>query len=64
MQAGDALELLGKHPDSLTVADVTRLYTTERANVALLKKAVSVAALPENWRGYFAHQFEKLNQRA
>ena len=60
VQAGDALELLEKHPDSLSVADVTRLYTTERANVALLKKAISLAALPESWGGYFAHQLEKL----
>jgi MOSC domain-containing protein YiiM len=30
VQAGDAFELLSKHPDELSVADVTGLYTTRR----------------------------------
>ncbi len=59
VQAGDKLERLSKHPDGLSVADVTRLYTTEKGNTALLQKAVSVSALPESWRGYFKHQLEK-----
>ena len=60
LQAGDALELLSKHPDGLSVADVTRLYTTERGNIELLKKAISVTALPDSWSGYFEHQLERL----
>ena len=60
VQAGDALELLLKHPDGLTVADVASLYTTERGNIALLKKAISATALPESWSGYFEHQLERL----
>ena len=60
VQAGDGMELLAKHPDGLPVADVTRLYTTEKRNAALLRKAISVAALPESWRGFFARQLEKL----
>ena len=60
VQAGDVLERLSKHPDGLTIADVTSLYTTERGNIALLKKAISAAALPDSWTGYFEHQLEKL----
>ncbi len=60
IQAGDALELVSKHPDGLSVADVTSLYTTERGNVELLKKAILVPALPESWSGYFEHQLERL----
>ena len=60
VQAGDGMELLARHAAGLAVADVTRLYTTERGNAALLKKAISVAALPESWRGSFAHQLGKL----
>ncbi len=59
VQAGDELERLSKHPDGLSVADVTRLYTSEKGNGALLQKAISVSALPESWRGYFKHQLEK-----
>ena len=60
VQAGDGMALLAKHPDGLPVADVTRLYTTEKRNAALLRKAISVAALPESWRGFFARQLGKL----
>lgn len=60
VQAGDRLERVVEHPSGLRVADVTRLYTSERKNRTLLKKAISVAALPESWRGYFKHQLETL----
>jgi MOSC domain-containing protein YiiM len=60
VQAGDTLELLSKHPDGLRVADVTNLYTIERGNAALLRKAISVTALPDSWSGYFEHQLERL----
>ena len=61
VQSGDAFELLSKHPDGLSVADVTSLYTTQKGNVALLKKAIAVTALPDSWTGFFEHQLEKLN---
>ena len=60
VQRGDELELLSRHAEGLTVADVIRLYTTEKKNSSLLRKAISVAALPETWRGYFEHQLGKL----
>lgn len=60
VQAGDRLERVVEHPSGLRVADVTRLYTSERKNRTLLKKAISVAALPESWRGYFKRQLETL----
>ena len=60
VQAGDTFELLSKHPDGLRVADVTSLYTTERGNAALLRKAIAATALPDSWSGYFEHQLERL----
>jgi hypothetical protein len=43
----------------LTVSEVTRLYSTDKDNADLLRKALSVSALPESWRGYFEHQLGK-----
>jgi len=60
LQSGDELRLLVSHPDGLKVADVTRLYTTERDNVDLLRKAIAVSALPERWRDYYEAQLAKL----
>jgi MOSC domain-containing protein YiiM len=63
VQAGDHLERVVDHPAGLRVADVTRLYTTERADEALLRKAIAVAVLPEKWRGFFEHQLQRLRGR-
>ncbi len=62
VQAGDELERVAEHLDRLRVADVTRLYTTERTNETLLRKASSVLVLPEKWRTYFQYQLEKLRE--
>lgn len=59
VQAGDQFDLLSTNSQGLTVADVTRLYTTDKDNVALLEKAVATPALPEKWKGYFNHRLEK-----
>ena len=60
VQAGDEFQQVAEHPDKLRVADVTGLYTTERTNKTLLRKASSVSVLPEKWRAYFQYQLEKL----
>jgi len=60
VQAGDAVTRLSAHQDRLAVADVSRLYTTERNNKGLLAKAVSVETLPSSWRNYFAHRLATL----
>ncbi len=60
MQAGDSLERVWEHPAGLRVADVTRLYTTDRANEPLLRKAVSVMELPVRWRDMFEHLLERV----
>jgi len=63
VQAGDHVERIAEQAEGLSVADVTRLYTTDRTNETLLRKAISVAALPDSWRGSFEHQLERLRGR-
>ena len=60
VQAGDAIEAAGQDAGGVTVSDIIRLYTTERKNVELLRRAASVPALGESWRGFVRHQLEKL----
>jgi MOSC domain-containing protein YiiM len=59
--AGDELEALGRDAHYVRVSDVTRLYTREKHNAELLRRAIEVEALPESWRGYFQHQLEKVS---
>jgi MOSC domain-containing protein YiiM len=57
---GDFFELLEKNEPSVRVMDITRLYTREKHNVRLLRRAIEVEALPESWKSYFQKRLEKL----
>src|SRR5438046_10574634 len=57
--AGDAIELVGREQQDISVADITRLYAFEKDDVKARRRAIEVDALPENWKGYFRHQIEK-----
>jgi MOSC domain-containing protein YiiM len=59
LAAGDAIELIARDPDRVTVADVGRLYSDKEADPELLRRAVQVDALPETWRSYFRERIEK-----
>ncbi len=58
--AGDEFEPLARDANHVRVIDITRLYTREKHNETLLRRAIEVEALPESWRGYFQHQLEKV----
>lgn len=58
--ADDPIERLSRDPHGLSVTDVTRLYTEERGNLDLLRRAVAVPGLPEGWREYFQERLDKL----
>lgn len=51
--AGDAIEVIGRDERGVSVAEIVSLYTTERHNQRLLRRAVELPALPEQWRDYF-----------
>jgi MOSC domain-containing protein YiiM len=53
VEAGDTVERLSRDPQGVTVADITHLYASKSRDAGLLRRAVSVEALPESWRAYF-----------
>ncbi len=61
IQAGQPVATVERDGAGLTVSDVTRLYTSEKGNLDLLRRAIGTAALSENWKGYFRHQMEKVS---
>lgn len=60
--AGDEIQLIEKSKDNVKVSDITQLYTREKHNLPLLRRAIEVEALPESWRGYFRKRLEKLTR--
>jgi MOSC domain-containing protein YiiM len=57
---GDQLELIEGSKRNVRVSDITQLYTREKHNIELLRRAIDVEALPESWRSYFQHRLAKL----
>lgn len=53
VSAGDAIELIGRAQNSLTVADIASLYATDAANQETLRRASELPSLPAAWRDYF-----------
>ena len=52
VEAGESIEL-DSRGESLTVADIVRLYATDSENQEMLAHATRLAELPESWRDYF-----------
>ena len=59
----DAMEMIGREQQEISVADIIRLYSFERDDAKGLRRAIQVEALPESWKGYFQHQLEKQTGR-
>jgi len=57
--AEDSFELLTRNRDGITISEMNRLFVREKYNQGLLRKAIQTAALPEDWRDYFAERLER-----
>lgn len=51
--ADDPITVMARDGAALAVADIVRLYTADRANQELLRRASELPALPEGWRDFF-----------
>ena len=49
---GDPIEAVNRDAHGVTVRDITELYANKHRDLALLRRAVQVEALPESWRAY------------
>ena len=59
--AGDEFELLKKNASGVRVVDVTRLYSSEKRNIELMRRAIATEALPDSWREYFLRRIDSLD---
>jgi MOSC domain-containing protein YiiM len=64
MGAGDSITRLARDEHDVTVADITRLYVDDKTDSPLLRRAVELEALPEDWREYFRERIVKLEMQA
>lgn len=59
VEAGNKIELLDRDQETISIADVTRVYAFEKDDLETMQQALNVEALPESWKGYFEQQIEK-----
>jgi len=53
VSAGDPIEFIERSKGDVTVLDISNLYTQNSQNQDLLRRAMELPALPEDWRDYF-----------
>ena len=61
IDSGDRIDLLARDENSLTVADIIRVYAFEKTDRQTLKRAVQLETLPDTWRSYFEEQLQRIS---
>jgi MOSC domain-containing protein YiiM len=54
--AGDPVEIVARHPGRISVAEITRVYASDRDDLATMRRLARLDALPVEWRRYFANR--------
>jgi MOSC domain-containing protein YiiM len=60
--SGDEIRMIVRDPNAVPVSEITRLYIAKRFSdddVASLRRALQVAALPASWKDYFRERLQK-----
>jgi MOSC domain-containing protein YiiM len=63
VEAGDRIETLARHPARIPVADITRVYASDRDDLATIERLVALDALPQDWRDYFEKKLAEKRSR-
>ena len=61
VSAGDEMTVIGRDPNRVPVSEITRLFAAKEysdADVAWVRRALGVGALPESWKEYFRERLE------
>ena len=61
--AGDEISVASRDPEAVRVSEITRLYVAkayDADDVALVRRALRVAALPESWKDHFRKRLREV----
>ncbi len=62
--AGDEIQAIARDPNGVPVSEITRLYAEKKysdADVASVRQALHLAALPESWKEYFRERLARMH---
>ncbi|HEV8428287.1 MAG TPA: MOSC domain-containing protein [Pyrinomonadaceae bacterium] len=54
----DEFSLIEKNAAGVRVVDITRLYSSDKGNIELMRRAIATEALPVSWREYFLKRID------
>jgi MOSC domain-containing protein YiiM len=57
--AGDHVEMIARDPARIPVAEITRVYASDRDDRVTIERVVALDALPDDWRSYFEKQLAR-----
>lgn len=60
----DQMKLVRPDENAVPISEITRLYVAKRycdADIAFVRRALRVSALPENWKAYFRQRVQRAN---
>jgi MOSC domain-containing protein YiiM len=60
--AGDPIIQIKKDTNRVGITDIVRLYSSDREDIEMMRRAVKVEALPEGWRDYFLEQIRRVEK--
>jgi MOSC domain-containing protein YiiM len=60
--AGDPIIQIKKDTNQVGITDIVRLYSSDREDIEMMRRAVKVEALPEGWRDYFLEQIRRVEK--
>jgi MOSC domain-containing protein YiiM len=59
---GDSIIRIKKDINQVGISDIVRLYTSDREDINMMRRAVKVEALPEGWKHYFYEQIVRVEK--
>jgi MOSC domain-containing protein YiiM len=62
MSAGSKIEIIGREEKSISIADLIRLYTGKVSDPELLRRAIKIRVLPENWKNHLLNRIVKISK--
>ena len=62
--AGDPIIQIKKDTNWVGISDIVRLYTSDREDIGMMRRAVKVEALPEGWKDYFYEQIRRVEKKS
>ena len=64
VETGAEIEILSRDPNRVAVTDIVRLYLGQERDPAVVRRATSTDALPENWKTFLLERARARQERA